>query len=95
MQFSAITHHENEMVCDYLVRLKSSAQDCEYACPQCQPTVSPSYIRDQLIRGLHNETLQVDILTKATQLKIMEDVDKHAEAFESALRDHAQPPRHF
>jgi len=33
MQFSAITQHENEMVRDYLVRLKSSAQDCEYACP--------------------------------------------------------------
>jgi len=69
--------------------LKSSAKDCEFACPSCQHDLSPSYIWDQLIRGLHNETLQVDILAKATQLKTMEDVIKHVDVFESALQDNA------
>ena len=90
MQFSSLSQHDNEQLRDYLIRLKSSAQDCEFSCPQCHHDLSLSYIRDQLIRGLHNEVLQVDILAKATTLTSMEDVVKHAEAFKTALHNHAR-----
>lgn len=90
MHFTAISQHENESLKDYLVRLKSTAQDCEFACPHCNLDLSPTHIRDQFIRGLNNETLQVDVLAKASQLTTLEDILKHAEAFETALRDHAQ-----
>ena len=39
------------------------------------------------MKGLNNDTLQTDILAKANQLKTLEDIIKHAKAFESALRD--------
>ena len=45
---------------------------------------------DQFIRGLGNETLQTDILAKASQLKTFEEVVKHAEGFEAAQRDQSQ-----
>jgi len=49
--------------------------------------LSSIHIRDQFIRGLSNDTLQIDVLAKASQLKTLEDVLKHSEAFETALRD--------
>ena len=45
--------------------------------------------KGQFIQGLHNETLQTDILAKAEYLKCLENIIKHAEAFESALWDQA------
>ena len=87
MNFSSITQSQSESIQDYLIHLKSSAPDCEFSCPGCDFDLQPIHIRDQFIRGLSNETLQTDILAKASQLKSLEEVVKHAEAFESALRD--------
>ena len=87
MNFAAITQNQHETVQDYLIRLKSSAPDCEFSCPGCNFDLQPNHIRDQFIRGLHNDTLQTDILAKASHLKNLEDIIKHAEAFETALRD--------
>ena len=53
MHFGGIIQNENETVQDFLVRLRSAAIDCEYACPSCQFDLGPSNIKDQLIRGLH------------------------------------------
>ena len=47
-------------------------------------------IKDQFIRGLQNESIQTDILAKASQLKTLEDVIKHSETFETAQRNHIQ-----
>ena len=89
MQFANIFQHD-ESIQSYVVRLKSSAMDCEFSCPQCKYDISTQYIKDQLIRGLQNETLQTDILAKADQLKDLEKVVKHCEAFEAALRDQSK-----
>jgi len=87
MNFASITQDQHEAIQDNLIRLKSSAPDCEFTCPSCKLDLQPNHIRDQFIRSLNNDTLQTDILTKASQLKTLEDVVKHAEAFETALRD--------
>ena len=44
-------------------------------------------VKDQFIRGLTNDVLQTDILAKANQLKSLEDIVNHAEAFEAVVRD--------
>ena len=49
--------------------------------------MSEIYIKDQMIRGLDNETLQTDILAKAESLTSLDKVVKHAEACEAALRN--------
>ena len=49
--------------------------------------LQPFHIKDQLICGLHDETLQTDILAKTSHLIELEDAIKHAEAYESAQRD--------
>ena len=85
MSFCFITHSHTEPVKDYVVRLKSVALDCEFSCPSCQHDLTPLKVKDQFIRGLYNETLQTDILAKASQLTSLEDTIKHAEAFETAL----------
>ena len=94
MNFASIMQDQHQTIQDYLISLKASAPDCEFTCPNCELTcpncnhdLQPNHIRDQFIRGLNNDTLQTDILTKASQLKTLEDVVKHAEAFETALRD--------
>ena len=87
LAFSNINQSESEAIKAYLVRLKSSAKDCEFECPSCKHDLSPINIKDQFIRGLHNTALQTDILAKSLSLKTLEDVLKHAEAFESAVHD--------
>ena len=52
-----------------------------------QQGFQPLHIKDELICGLYDETLQTDILAKASHLIKLEDVIKHAEAYESAQRD--------
>ena len=61
--------------------------DCNFTCPSCEHDLSDIYIKDQIIRGIANDTPQADLLTKAGTLKSLEQNVRHAEAFESALRD--------
>ena len=84
MNFGNIAQQENETIQDH-TRLLSSAVDCEFSCPECQQDISRVNIKDQLIRGLFNETLQTDVLAKASQLKSVEEVVKHAQAWEGAI----------
>ena len=57
MNFASTTQSRQETIQEYLIRLKSSAPDCEFSCPGCNLDLQPSHIRDQFIRGLHNDTL--------------------------------------
>ena len=66
------------------------AKDCEYQCPNCQHDLSFINIKDQFIRGIHNTTLQTDILAKSTTLTNLEAIIKHAEAFETAPHDQSK-----
>ena len=84
MNFGNLTQHESESIQSTL------AIDCELSCPTCCVNISAMHISDQFIRGLHNLQLQTDILAKACNLKTVEDIVKHAEAFETALRDQSQ-----
>ena len=59
-------------------------------CPNCHFDLQSINIKDQFIRGLQNKLIQTDILAKASQLKTLEDVIKHSEAFETAQRDQIQ-----
>ena len=87
MNFGNLTQHESESIQDFLVCIRTLAIDCEFSCPTCSVNISAMHIRDQFIDGLHNVQLQTDILAKACNLKTVEDIVKHAEAFEIALRD--------
>ena len=90
MNFGNLKQDESESIQDFLVLLRTLAIDCEFCCPTCTANISTIHIRDQFIRGLHNVQLQTDILAKASNLKTIEDIVKHAEAFETALRDQSQ-----
>ena len=72
---------------DFVVRILSLTVDCEFSCAACKTDNSIINIKDQFIHGLHNKTLHTDILAKATQLKTIHDVVKHAIAFETAVSD--------
>ena len=85
--FSSITKKDGEPIKDFTVCLKSAALYCEFACLSCSFDLLPMNAKDQFIRGLTNDVLQTDILAKANQLKSLEDIVKHAEAFEAAVRD--------
>ena len=89
LKFSSIHQSESESIQEFVICLKSLAPDCEFTCPECHHDLQLTHIRDQFIRGLHNEQLQTDILAKASQLSTLENVIKHASAFEAAQRDQA------
>ena len=86
MAFSSITQKDGKSIKDFTVRLKSAALDYEFACPSCSFDLLPMNVKDQFIRRPGNDVLQTDILAKANQLKSLEDIVKHAEAFEAAVR---------
>ena len=89
MTFANIKQSEGESIQNYLIHLKSTstAKNCEYTCPNCNSDLQHLHIKDQFIRGLHNETLQANILAKARYLPNLTDIIKHAEAFETAVRE--------
>ena len=52
----------------------------------CHYDLVPIKIKDQFNHGL-NTTVQTDIQAKAGHLTTLEEIVKHAEAFETAFRD--------
>ena len=52
-----------------VVKLKSLAPDCAFACPAYNCDLQFINIWDQFIQGLCNKTLQTDILAKGNHLK--------------------------
>ena len=90
LNFRSLNQSEGEQTKNFLVRLKTTAKDCMFECPACKHDLSEMNIRDQLIRGLSNQSLQTDILAKADKLTDLDSIIRHAEAFEGALRDQAE-----
>ena len=71
LNFATLSKSEGECMQNFIViyiQLKSVAQDCEYSCPSCQGDLQFIHVKDQFIQGLHNKTLQTDILVKAEYL---------------------------
>ena len=87
LSFSNIIQNETESIANFVVRLKANANDCNYSCPSCKVDISEEYIKDQFVRGLHNTSLQTDILAKAGALDSLDKQIKHAQAFETAIKD--------
>ena len=87
LAFVSMSQDEGEPIQNYLVRLRAIAVDCSFSCPTCEHDLSDIYIKDQIIRGVANDALQADLLAKAGNHKTFEQNVRHAEAFESALRD--------
>ena len=87
LAFASMSQNEGEPIQNYLVRFRAVAVDCSFSCPSYERDLSDIYIKDQIIRGVANDTLHVNLLTKAGTLKTLEQNVRHAEAFESALRD--------
>ena len=88
--FGNIIQSENEPVKDFVRLLQSAAKDCEFTCSGCQNDLSEDHVKDQLIRGIFNSTLQADVLAKAASLTKLEAIINHAEAFETALIDQSK-----
>ena len=57
LHFSSLHQYETEPIQDFVVHLKSIAPDCKFTCLNCQHDIQEQQIKDQLIRGLFNETL--------------------------------------
>ena len=87
ISFSLIVQSGNESIQNYVVQLRSVAQDCCFICPNFNHDLSNVYIKDQYILGIADKALQVDMLAKARLLKTLEQNISHAEAFEMAMRD--------
>ena len=85
--FGLTQFDEKESIANFVGRLQTAAKDCSFSCPSCKSDISDSYIRDQLIIGLHNNVLQTDMLAKAETLQELDKAISHAMSFEGALRD--------
>ena len=87
ISFSSIVQSDNGPIKNYLVQLRSGAQDCNFICPNWNHDLSSIYIKDQAICGIANDLLLVDILAKAGSLKTLEQNISHAKAFEITMWD--------
>ena len=57
LSFASISQGSGESVQQFVVRLRGTAQDCNFTCPICSYDLSDIYIKDQLIRGTANDAL--------------------------------------
>ena len=90
LNFGKMRQSEVESIQDYIVRLTATAKDCGFQCPACKHDLLSTNVKDQFIRGLSNNALQTDILAKYEVLGSLENIVKHAEAFEAAVSDQAK-----
>ena len=88
--FGSLMQQENEPIKDFLILLCYMAVDCEFICPAYSHGLFISNIKDQFLRAFQKEILQTDLLAKASQLKTIEEIVQHAEAFETSVRDQSQ-----
>ena len=94
--FGELTQGEKESVQTFVVRLRSSASDCAFECPSCKHDLSPVNIKDQLIRGLSNTTLQAEVLAKADQMKDLDDDQAQSNLVAPSLHPrNPLPPKSF
>ena len=49
LSFTNIHQSEGETIQNFLIHLKSTAQDCEYSCPNCDHDLQELHIKDQFI----------------------------------------------
>ena len=84
ISFSSIAQSDNKTIQNYVVRLWSGAQNCDFICPNCHHELSHIYMKDQFIRSIANNALQVDMLAKAGFLKTLEQTISHTKTFEMA-----------
>ena len=81
LHFRSIHQLQEESIKDFVVRLRFSAPDCEFQCPNCHFDLQSINIKDQFIRGLQNASIQTDILAKASQLKMSLNIQKLLKQF--------------
>ena len=72
LSFASISQGPGESIQQFVIRFRGTVQDCDFTCPICNNDLSDVYIKDQLIKGTANDTLQADLLTKACLLKTLE-----------------------
>ena len=72
LAFASMTQDKDQPIQNYFVRLRAIAVDCNFTCPSCKHDLSDIYIKDQIIRGIANDTRQADLLAKARMLKSLE-----------------------
>ena len=84
--FASISQGSGESVLQFVVRLRGTAQLCDFTCPICYHDLSDIYIKYELIKGTANNALQADLLAKARSLKTIEENINHADAFMAAFK---------
>ena len=77
LAFASMSQDEGEPIQIYLVHLRAVAVDCSFLCPSCEHDLSDIYNKDQIIRGVPNDTLQADLLAKAGTPKTLEQNVRH------------------
>ena len=60
LSFASISQGSGESVQQFVVRLRGTAQDCNFTSPICNHDLSDICIKYQLIKGTVNDTLQAD-----------------------------------
>ena len=66
LNFSNLYQHEHKSVKDYRIQLKTYAMDCKFSCLNCSHDLLTTHVKDQFIRGVHNDVLQTGTLAKAS-----------------------------
>ena len=85
--FTKLTQQDNESVRDFVIRCKQVATECNFACPCCDADLTNWMLTDKITCGVHNETLQHELLQQNDSLASLEAVIRYCETFEAALND--------
>ena len=87
LKFRRMTQDTPERIQDYVVRLKETAINCEFTCPNCQHDLTEHNVLEQFRQGIQSEHIQTELLAHVDELKTLEKTVKYAVTLEAASRD--------
>ena len=65
LAFASMSWDKDKPILNNLVCLRAVAIDCNFTCPSCEHDLFDIYIKDQIIWGIADDTLQADLIAKA------------------------------
>ena len=87
-QFHNMTQTEEEPIREFCTRLRTLSTDCLFICPFDEThDLTDTYIIDQIRSGVHDMSLQQELLQRQSTLNTLPLIVQYCEDFESAKRD--------
>ena len=87
-QFHSTLQQREESIQDFVTKLRGLAIDCNFVCPfDDNHDLTDYHVINRILTGVHDETLQQEILQKHDELNTVDTLVRYCENYESTKKD--------